>query len=340
MKTNIDRIFVLLKTTFLFLWVQLFSSAIMAQEKNVEKPQDTLSIPLVISHNRAPTNAKESPNKKRVLTAISLHAVGDAGTLVILSKAWYKNYPKTSFHTYNDSREWLQMDKAGHAWTAYNIATHSAGLWKWTKLDTKKAVLLGGASALGFQTILEYLDAHSAAWGWSWADMGANVFGTALFTAQELKWEAQRIQFKFSSFPSSYDPSLRERAHDLYGNNYATRLLKDYNAQTYWLSFNGRSFLPKSGLPSWLNLGFGYGARGLFGGYQNMAKDKNGAVTFYRPDVARKRQFYLSPDIDFTKIKTRKKSVRTVLWLLNVIKVPAPSLELSGGKLKGHFLSF
>jgi hypothetical protein len=281
-----------------------------------------------------------SPNKKRIITAAAVHVLGDAGTLVVLSKAWYKNYPKTSFHTYNDGGEWLQVDKTGHAWTAYTLAKHSTDLWKWTSLPAKKATVLGGISALGFQTVLEYLDAHSAAWGWSWADVGANVFGTSLFTVQDFIWQEQKVQFKFSSFPVRYHPSLKERAYDLYGNDFATRLLKDYNAQTYWLSFNVSSILPKSKAPRWLNLAIGYGAQGMFGGYQNIARDKNGIITFYRPDVTRRRQFFLSPDVDFTKIRTQKKGIKTLLSLMNMIKFPAPALELSDGKIKGHFVSF
>jgi hypothetical protein len=278
--------------------------------------------------------------KKRLSLVAGVHVASYAGTLFILGQTWYKDFPKTSFHVFDDSKEWLQVDKVGHGWTAYNIAKYSGDLWQWAGVPHKKAVLLGGVSSLGYQTILEYFDAHSAEWGWSWADVGANVFGAGLYAGQELAWKEQRIQFKFSAHKINYHDGLTMRADKLYGESLPERLLKDYNGQTYWSSFNLKSFSANSKLPEWLNVAIGYGATGLFGGFKNIGYDKNGAVIFNRTDIKRQRQWYLSPDVDFTKIKTNKKAVRGLFSVLNMIKVPAPALEFSGGKLKGHFLFF
>ena len=286
-------------------------------------------------------NISFSPNyKKRKLAIAGIHTAAYAGTLLLLSQAWYKDYPKTSFHTFNDAKEWQQVDKVGHAWTAYNIAKYSSDTWKWAGFSPKQAVALGSLSSFGYQTILEVLDAHSAEWGWSWADMTANTVGIGLYSLQELGWQEQRVQFKFSSFPARYRGEVEIRADALFGPSFQERLLKDYNGQTYWLSFNLKSFAKDGRLPAWLNLAVGYGAQGLYGGFENRAFDKNGSITFDRRDIARQRQWYLSPDIDFTKIKTNKRLVRTTLSLLNMLKLPAPTLELSNGKLKGHFLYF
>ena len=282
-----------------------------------------------------------SPNYgKRKIVVTGIHTTAYVGTLALLSQAWYKDYPKSSFHTFNDAKEWLQVDKVGHAWTAYNIAKFSREVWEWSGFKPREAVLLGGLSSFGYQTILEVLDAHSAEWGWSWTDMAANTIGAGLYSFQELTWQEQRLQFKFSSFPAYYAEELDKRANTLFGQSFPERLLKDYNGQTYWLSFNLKSFAQKSQLPSWLNLAVGYGAKGLWGGFENRAFDNDGILTFNRSDIPRQRQWYLSPDIDFTKIKTRKRLVRTTLSLLNMLKLPAPALELSGGKLKGHLIYF
>src|SRR5690349_20178397 len=45
-----------------------------------------------------------------------------AGGMAILYQQWYKDYPQSSFHLFNDGDEWLQMDKAGHAGSAYYLA--------------------------------------------------------------------------------------------------------------------------------------------------------------------------------------------------------------------------
>ena len=287
------------------------------------------------------SSAATMPNdKSKKLIIAGVHGSAYVGTMLLLSQAWYKDYPKTSFHTFNDSKEWLQLDKVGHAWTAYNIATYSTNLWKWSGFEHKKAVILGGVSSFGYQTILEILDAHSAEWGWSWADITANTMGAGMYTLQELVWKEQRIQFKFSSFPVTYDKQLNQRADVLFGKSFPERLLKDYNGQTYWLSLNLNSFAKNTSIPTWLNVAVGYGAQGLYGGFENKAIDKNGAITFDRSDILRLRQWYLSPDIDFTKIKTNKRLVRTTLSLLNMLKLPAPALQFSSGKLKGHLLFF
>jgi hypothetical protein len=257
----------------------------------------------------------------------------------VLGAAWYKDYPKTSFHLFNDSKEWLQVDKAGHVWTAYNIANYSSRLWRWSGVSTQKAAVLGGFSSLGYQTVLELLDAHSYEWGWSWSDMAANTVGAALFTAQELVWREQKVILKFSSFPQRHHASLQPRADALFGNTFPERLLKDYNGQTYWASFNLHSFFGKA-IPSWLNMAVGYGATGLYGGFENIGYDKAGNIIFDRRDIKRVRQWYLSPDIDWTKIQTDKKLLRTFFSLLNMIKMPAPALELRSGKWKVRPLSF
>ena len=117
-------------------------------------------------------------------------------------------------------------------------------------------------------------------------------------------------------------------------------MLKDYNAQTYWLSANIKSFFPNSKWPSWLNIAVGYGADGMFGGFENKWTDESGnEVTRY--DIPRVRQFYLAPDVDFTKIKTRSKFLRTTFELLNSFKFPAPTIMIdSKGKFKAYAIYF
>ena len=133
---------------------------------------------------------------------------------------------------------------------------------------------------------------------------------------------------------------LEQRSDDLFGKSWYERMLKDYNQQTYWLSANLRSFFPKSKLPAWLNVAVGYGADGMFGGFENKWKDKPGNdVTRY--DIQRKRQYYLAPDIDFTKIKTNSKFLRTAFSFLNAFKCPAPALMIdSKGKMKVYAIYF
>jgi len=206
-----------------------------------------------------------SPNKSRVWTVAGLHAGLYAGTLVVLNEAWYKDYPKESFHTFNDAGEWLQVDKVGHAWTAYQLSRASMASWKWAGLNRKQQIWYGGLSGFAFQTAIEFLDAHSAEWGWSWGDFAANMAGSALLIGQELGWKEQRVSFKFSFHQMIYeDPMLNQRSDELFGSSFPERMLKDYNGQTYWLSANLKSFFKQSNIPAWLNISIGSGANAIF----------------------------------------------------------------------------
>ena len=289
-------------------------------------------------------NNPDDPFRNRKWLVGSATAGIYVASLITLNNAWYKDYPKSSFHTFNDSREWLQVDKIGHAWTAYNLSRASAATCNWAhgkkEIKRKQAVVLGSISGFTYLTVIEFLDAHSANWGWSWTDIGANFFGTGLFAVQELAWDEQKINFKFSAHIKKYDGDLRSRANELFGTNKPEKLLKDYNGQTYWLGVNIKSIFPCANLPDWLSVSIGHGAEGLFGGFENRAYDDNGNIVFDRQDIKRYRQWYLSPDIDFTRIKTNSKLIRTLLAGLNCVKFPSPSLDFSNNKFRLRPLIF
>ncbi|AXY74849.1 DUF2279 domain-containing protein [Paraflavitalea soli] len=263
------------------------------------------------------------------------------GSYIALNKAWYADYPKESFHFFNDNSEWQQMDKAGHVWTAYQMSRASGALWKWAGFSASRSAWLGGISGVAYQSIIEIQDGFSSEWGFSWGDMAANITGSALYTTQELLWHEQRLQVKLSYWPYDYNsPDLKARRDQLFGKSIQERILKDYNSQTYWLSANIHAFFPDTRLPKWLNLAVGYSAEGMLGGNENKWVDKGG-IAHNRPDIARTRHFYLSPDIDLTRIRTKSKFLRSAFFILNMIKIPAPTLGLSTkGKLQGHLLYF
>ncbi|MFL5739027.1 MAG: DUF2279 domain-containing protein [Flavisolibacter sp.] len=272
--------------------------------------------------------------RKWIVAGVTALAYG--GSFVWLNEAWYKGYPRSSFHTFNDAGEWLQMDKAGHAWTAYTISRLTSGVWHWAGCSKDQSVLLGTGSSLLYMLSIEYLDGHSAAWGWSWPDVAADISGAFLFAGQQWGWKEQRILLKFTSSRKTYaPPSLERRANELFGHSLPERILKDYNMQKYWLSFNLHS-LTGVKLPHWLNLAVGYGAEGMFGGYENFATDKNGNISFDRRDIKRYRQWYLAPDIDLSRIPTKSKFLHSLFTTFN-LKLPAPTLEFSQNKVKCTF---
>jgi uncharacterized protein YfiM (DUF2279 family) len=302
---------------------------------------DSLSLPKTSIFTGSNYTPVYPYNKKRVRLVTIGNIVGYGSTLVGFYSAWYRQYPQTNFHSFNDSREWLQVDKVGHFYGAYIGSYGSTEMWRWTGLPRKKRIWIGGLSGAAYQTVIETLDGFSKGWGWSWSDIAANLLGSGAVISQELAWDEQRIKFKFSFHQRNYgDAELNRRADKIFGKSPTERFIKDYNAQTYWASINLKSFFPKSRLPRWLNVAVGYGAEGLFGAEDNTAKDDNGNITFNRTDIKRYRQWFIAPDIDLTKIKSNKKGIRLLLGILNAFKFPAPSLEFSNGSFKINGVHF
>ena len=54
-------------------------------------------------------------------------------TLFVLHKQWYKK--RVPFHSFNDNAEWLQMDKIGHATTAYCMSRGGYELMRWSGVN-------------------------------------------------------------------------------------------------------------------------------------------------------------------------------------------------------------
>ena len=277
----------------------------------------------------------------RLSKPIWIHAGVAGSSLTALYFAWYRNYPQGRFRTFDDAGEWLQMDKVGHVLGTYTFSRYSTEVWRKAGFSPQQSLLFGSITGIGFQTAVEVMDGFSTQWGWSWSDMAANTLGTSIFAIQEVLWQEQRLLVKTSFSPKSYlDPVLQQRNQALFGMSLPERCLKDYNGQTYWLSANLRSLLKMSSIPDWLNLAVGYGAEGLFGARSNQAIDAAGQVEFDRTDISRYRQWFLSPDIDFQKIKTGSRFLKTLFHVLNVLKCPAPALEYSQNRFKLRWFFF
>jgi hypothetical protein len=161
--------------------------------------------------------------------------------------------------------------------------------------------------------------------------MIANASGTGLYVSQELLWKEQRILPKFSFHTTDF-AAIRPNT---LGSSWNEQLLKDYNGQTYWLSFNLHSFTKLNVFPKWFNFALGYGADGvLFGNDEN---DTTKLGNLHK----RTRQFYFSFDVDLTRIKTNSTILKTFFSVFNTIKIPSPTLELNQfGDVKGYFIYF
>jgi hypothetical protein len=262
-------------------------------------------------------------NAARLRTVVISESVIWGGSLILLNNLWYKDFERSKFHFYNDNDNWFQLDKFGHASSTYLLSLAGYETFKWTGINNKKAIWLGGGVGFMYESIIELLDGFSAGWGFSVGDQAANTVGTALFISQQLAWNQQRIILKRSYHATIY-PQYRP---NLLGSNLPERINKDYNGLTFWISGNISSFLKKdTNFPGWLNIAIGFGVEGLIGAKNNLVISGNGDPI---PYFSRYRQFYLAPDIDFSRIKTKSKLLKKVFFVLNIVKFPAPTLEFS-----------
>ncbi|MTI22387.1 DUF2279 domain-containing protein [Fulvivirga sp. RKSG066] len=263
----------------------------------------------------------DSLQQKRLKPLIITSSIVYTGALVGLNELWYSDFERESFHFFNDHTEWKQMDKAGHFYAAFHISKGGYRVLQWAGQENDKAILWGTLLSAIVLTPIEIFDGFSSAYGASYSDLIANSAGGAFFYLQQKHWGDIKIHPKFSFRRSQY-PAVRP---ELLGKSFQEELLKDYNAQTYWLSVD-LSKIIHSNFPKWLNLAVGYGVTNMVA-----ARDSQSTEMGYTPQ----RQYYLALDFDFNEYKTKSKFINTLLYLVNMIHLPAPTLELSD-KLKFH----
>ena len=319
-----------------FIWSLVFLTAF---------PQlgDCQSSPL--SNDKNTVTTIDTLNKNRLKTLLvtggSLYTLGSVG----LYATWYRDFPMEGFHFFDDFGQWSHLDKVGHIYSSYGQSELLHRGFRWTGMDDNKAMWYGIGGSLLFQTTIEVFDGFSSEWGFSVSDFGANIIGAGAYGVQQHYWGEQRIRLKFSTDPTSNSRRNGEidatvRAEELFGSSILEQALKDYNRQTYWLSVNPKTFYPKSSIPSWLNVAVGYGADNLLGGFNNVWEEQ-GTLVDATDAFRRHQQFYLSLDMDLSKIKTESKFLRTVLDVLNYIKVPFSAIEINTlGQVRFHFIQF
>lgn len=265
-------------------------------------------------------------NKRKLIIASTSVGVAYTASMIVLGNAWYDDAPKQSFHFFNDAPEWKQMDKAGHFFSAFHVADNASMVLRSCNVSGKKSDIIGAITSMVILSSIEVFDGYSAAYGASATDLTANAVGSLMYLGQSWIWNDVRIHPKFSF----HTTSLAKQRPDVLGNG-ASEIIKDYNGQTLWLSFDVAKFLPKSKWPAWLNVAGGYGAENIV--YARDHQNQNAGLDPYR-------QYYLSLDVNLTAIPTRSKFLKTLFKVANIIKIPAPAIEFSRKGVKAHALYF
>jgi hypothetical protein len=277
-----------------------------------------------------PAAVKDSlPHTTRLPLLAAGLGLGYTTALVVLSKTWYGQSPKTSFHFFNDNAQWKQLDKAGHFYGAFQEGRLGIDALRAAGVAEKKAIWYGGALGFVLQSPIEWLDGYAADYGASAGDLGANALGALALISQELAWGEARFRPKFS-FHQTRWAALRPQ---VLGSSLPGQMLKDYNGQTYWLAADLAYLLPtQSRFPRWLNLAVGYGAEQMVFG---------DPLTNHQAGHRAYRQYYLAPDINFRYFKSRHGWLQWALRLLDMVHLPVPAVEYNRRQgLKLHPIYF
>lgn len=283
-----------------------------------------LIILLIGSGYTLPAQPPDSLQTNRLLPLAIGAGIAYGGTMYYLSNQWYSEFEKESFHFFDDSKEWKQIDKAGHIMGSYQLQNTTFHALRWTGLSRKQSLLWSGISSMVFMTSIEVLDGHSAEYGASASDAIANVAGIGIFTLQQIGWKEVRIHPKLSFQQSPY---ASQRPETL-GNGWYEEVLKDYNGHTFWLSVDISAFT-ESKFPKWLNVAVGYGAEEMI--YARDHQNEEVGLSPYR-------QWYIGPDLDLSQVRSKSKFVNTLLFAVNMIRIPAPALEYNSSGWSWHWL--
>lgn len=258
-------------------------------------------------------------HKKRFTVLASSSGILYTGGMLGLGQLWYKEQLTNHFKFFNDNGEWRYMDKMGHFFTSFHVSDASVQLLQWSGCSKKKSIWYGSLTGAALMLPIEVFDGFSSEYGASWGDLTANTLGSIGVLAQYLLWDEVRIRPKFSYHVSGY-ANLRPNT---LGSSPTERLIKDYNGQTYWLSFNMASLTQSKTIPQWLNLSIGYAANEMV--YALPSENRaNGYQSYPRA--------FLSLDMDLTRIKTKSKLLKSILYSLNIIHIPLPALEYNDRK--------
>jgi uncharacterized protein YfiM (DUF2279 family) len=272
-----------------------------------------------------PSDTTHQVNKRRLSGLVLGSTIGYGITLVGLNELWYEDSGKQSFQFFNDNDEWKQVDKAGHFFSAFYLSYGASSALRWCNVKPKKSDLIGSLVGFGMLIPIEIMDGYSDAYGASPGDLIANAAGAALYFGQSRLWNELRIYPKFSFHQTEY-ASLRPA---VLGDGLSQEIFKDYNGQTYWLSFDMDKFIS---FPRWLNLAVGYGAEGMV-----YARDSQNIEAGYPQPY---RQYYVSLDFDLRAIKSKSKVVNTLIFVASMIKLPSPTIEFSSEGIKAYAFYF
>lgn len=254
-------------------------------------------------------SANDSLNNSHTTVNPGKLAIVFGGSAALLTSAHLQNYnswwkgERSSFHFGEDGTYTLGSDKLGHLYFTYLSSDIIGRSFRWSGIETERALLYGASLSLAFQLYVEVEDGFTKVLGFSPGDAVANIVGACYPLLQNHDPWFQNFQLKWSIVPSAK-----------YKEGYYRTLIDDYESQYFWLSMNMSGAFPAlfgSITPSFLNLAIGYSVKNI---------DRlNGG----------ERELYIGFDIDMTKMPGEGAFLTTIKHVLNYFHFPSPVIRLT-----------
>ncbi len=221
---------------------------------------------------------------------------------------WWKDN-RAPFHFQEDLTYGLWVDKIGHFFGGYILGFAIDHSLRWANVPASRAVWMGAAAGLLFQTYIEVEDGYSA-WGFDRVDFAFDLAGASWPVVRYYVPFLENFDLKMSYHPSS----LLGEPGGVGFKGQQHIIIDDYEGQTFWLSVNVHDLLPDGARTLWpqfLCLSVGYGAREIAG-----------PIPY--------RVFFIAPDLDMTRIIPPKTPLlKFVGEALNFFHVPMPAVRFS-----------
>lgn len=238
--------------------------------------------------------------------------------LAYLQLTWYGKDGLVAFHWFDDSTEWMYIDKVGHFISTFHTSrtitmtfqAHSKN--RWTSLIT------GTIAGWLLISMYEWNDGYAASYGASAYDLLANGGGALFSFVQCLNPDKKSfITPQFSFHPTAW----AELRPNVLGQTFGEQLLKDYNGQTVWLAVNPHYYFGLKWWPRFLAFSVGYGAEGMVYG-QLVHNQQHGYQAW--------EQFYVSINLDWGPLRQHpKRWVRGVVYAVDYFRLPGPAVEVN-----------
>jgi hypothetical protein len=221
----------------------------------------------------------------------------------VLNTLWWKGDP-VDFHV-NSKQDYtyaLNADKFGHAFFAFSTATIYSELFRWSGMDSTSSMWMGVGVSMAYQTYIEMRDGFSRDYGFSYGDVGSNIFGASLAAFKHYYPELRPIDLQVSFWPSG---PYRQGAYQA--------IIDDYESTTHWLAVSVYDYLPyrmQRWFPPWIGLAIGHSV-------ENIVDGQSG-----------KHALYLSLDWNLQRIEGIPSWLGSILRVLHLYHLPAPAVKV------------